>query len=468
MRNRSDLRPSQLKIIEEIKSSCGLQIVLGMGGGKSISALTAIRDLIDEGTIRCAIVLAPMRVALTTWPDEVQKWSHLSDMDLVVLKGAPARRKKLLCEDHEVYVCSIDNIVWLIDELRKLDKGDKRWDFLAIDEMSRFKSPRGTRSKKLARFADRFKAIIGLTGTPRPNGWEDQYMPLQIVSAGIAWNTSGFDAWRKEHCRQMDYQGFKWEVRDDALPYIKSVIDEWTLTIPPDQATDIPFNSGPDFDVIVPLTQAQKDDLESLERELVIELGGEGVDLLDDSEDIVAAMSQATASGKMAQVMQGFLYKDGETVQTYGKAKLNALDDLLAAADGENVVIVYHFKHDLELLRGHLKGAEVLGSETSDTESVRIIDAWNRGEIQYLLCHPASVGHGIQLQFGGRRMIWYTMTWSQELWVQMCKRIARPGQTEPVYVHRLLADHWYEAKRVRRVEEKMAGEAEFIQSLRRI
>jgi SNF2 family DNA or RNA helicase len=293
-------------------------------------------------------------------------------------------------------------------------------------------------------------------------------MPLQIVSAGTAWSTSGFDAWRKEHCRQMDYQGFKWEVRDDALPYIKSVIDEWTLTIPPDQATDIPFNSGPDFDVIVPLTKAQKDDLESLERELVIELGADGVEVLDDSEDLVTAMSQATASGKMAQVMQGFLYKDGETVQTYGKAKLNALDDLLAAADGENVVIVYHFKHDLELLREHLKGAEVLGSETSDTESVRIIDAWNRGEIQYLLCHPASVGHGIQLQFGGRRMVWYTMTWSQELWVQMCKRIARPGQTDPVYVHRLLADHWYERKRVQRVEEKMAGEAEFIQTLRRI
>ena len=453
---------------EEIKQSLGLQLVAGMGAGKSLAVLTALRDLLDAGDIRAAIIIAPVRVALSTWPGEIGRNEHTHDLDHVVLAGTPEKRLRLLKDDHQIYICSTDLLVWLIDALRKFKDDDQRWDFLCIDELSRFKSPRGERAKKLNRFTSRFKSIVGITGTPRPNGWEDQYMPLQIVSAGIAWNTSGFDAWRKEHCRQMDYQGFKWEVRDDALPYIKSVIDEWTLTIPPDQATDIPFNSGPDFDVIVPLTKAQKDDLESLERELVIELGGEGVDLLDDSEDIVAAMSQATASGKMAQVMQGFLYKDGETVQTYGKAKLNALDDLLAAADGENVVIVYHFKHDLELLRGHLKGAEVLGSETSDTESVRIIDAWNRGEIQYLLCHPASVGHGIQLQFGGRRMIWYTMTWSQELWVQMCKRIARPGQTEPVYVHRLLADHWYEAKRVRRVEEKMAGEAEFIQSLRRI
>jgi SNF2 family DNA or RNA helicase len=453
---------------EEIKQSLGLQLVAGMGAGKSLAVLTALRDLLDAGDIRAAIIIAPVRVALSTWPGEIGRNEHTHDMDYVVLAGTPEKRLRLLKEDRQIYICSTDLLVWLIDALRKFKDDDPRWDFLCIDELSRFKSPRGERAKKLNRFTSRFKSIVGITGTPRPNGWEDQYMPLQIVSAGTAWNTSGFDAWRKEHCRQMDYHGFKWEVRDDALPYIKSVIDEWTLTIPPDQATDIPFNSGPDFDVVVPLTKAQKDDLESLERELVIELGGEGVDLLDDSEDIVAAMSQATASGKMAQVMQGFLYKDGETVQTYGKAKLNALDDLLAAADGENVVIVYHFKHDLELLRGHLKGAEVLGSETSDTESVRIIDAWNRGEIQYLLCHPASVGHGIQLQFGGRRMIWYAMTWSQELWVQMCKRIARPGQTEPVYVHRLLADHWYEAKRVRRVEEKMAGEAEFIQSLRRI
>jgi SNF2 family DNA or RNA helicase len=220
--------------------------------------------------------------------------------------------------------------------------------------------------------------------------------------------------------------------------------------------------------VVVPLTHAQKDDIASLEKELIIELGAEGADLLDPSEEIVQAMSQATASGKISQIMQGFLYKDGQTVQTYGKAKLEALDDLLAAADGENIIIVYHYRHDLEMLRARLKGAEVLGSDTKDSDAVRIIDAWNRGEVQYLICHPASVGHGIQLQFGGRRMIWFAMTWSHELWVQMCKRIARPGQTQPVYVHRLLADHWYEKKRVERVESKMVEEAEFIQTLRRI
>ena len=469
MRPRSALRPAQLRVIEELKTSLGLQLVLQMGGGKTISSLTAIVGLLADKTIRAAIIIAPVRVALTTWPNEIANWEHTQHLDAVVLAGSPAKRLALLKERHEVYICSIDNLVWLIDALRKLKDNDPRWDMLVIDELSRFKSPRGERAKKLNRFATRFGCLVGLTGTPRPNGWEDQYMPLQIVSAGTAWNTSGFDAWRKEHCRQMDYQGFKWEVRDDALPYIKSVIDEWTLTIPPDQATDIPFNSGPDFDVIVPLTKAQKDDIASLEKELVIELGAEGTDLLNPDEELVEAMSQATASGKISQICQGFLYKDGETVQTYSDAKLKALDDLLAAADAENVIIVYEYRHDFEMLKKHLKGARWVDREQSDDEFVQLINDCRAGKVQYLLAHPANLGHGVDgLQHGFSRMIWFQYSWSQELVAQMTARIARSGQTKPVYSHRIMADHWLEQRRVRRVEEKMAGEAEFIQSLRRI
>ena len=440
-----------------------------MGGGKTVSTLTAIVDLLAARTIRAAIIIAPVRVALTTWPNEISSWEHTQHLDAVVLAGTPEKRLRLLKEPHEVYICSIDNLVWLIDALRKFAKDDPRWDMLVIDELSRFKSPRGERAKKLNRFTSRFGCLIGLTGTPRPNGWEDQYMPLQIVSAGTAWNTSGFDAWRKAHCRQLDFKGFQWEVRDDALPYIKSVIDEWTLTIPPDQATDIPFNSGPDFDVVVPLTKAQKEDLATLEKELIVELGGEDVDLLDDSEELVAALSQATATQKMAQICQGFLYKDGETVQTYGRAKLNALDDLLAAADGENVIIVYNYRHDFEVLKSHLKGARWVDREQSDEEFVQLIDDCRAGKVQYLLAHAANLGHGVDgLQHGFSRMIWYEYNWSQELVAQLTARIARSGQTKPVYSHRILADHWLEQRRVRRVEEKMVGEAEFIQTLRRI
>lgn len=467
MRPRSALRPAQARMVEEIKSSIGLQLVAPMGGGKTAATLTALVDLLAACTIRAAIIVAPVRVALTVWPGEIGKWEHTKDLDLVVLSGTPERRLRLLKEQHEVYVCSTDNLVWLIDALRKFGKDDPRWDMFVIDELSRFKSPRGERAKKLNRFTDRFGSIIGLTGTPRPNGWMDQYMPLQIVSAGQAWNTSGFDDWRRTHFMQMDFHGYRWEVHRHALPYIKRVIDDWTLTIPPSESTDVPFNSGPEFDVVVPLTKAQKDDLASLEKELLVELGAEGTQVLDASEEVVAALSQATAAGKMSQVCQGFLYRDGETVQTYGKAKLDALQDLLAAADGENCIIVYEYRHDFEMLKAALPGARWVDRDQSDEDFVALIDACKRGEVQYLLAHSANLSHGVDgLQESFARMIWFQASWSQELTSQMIRRIARPGQTRPVYVHRILADHWLEHRRVARVEAKMRDEAEFIASLR--
>jgi hypothetical protein len=293
-------------------------------------------------------------------------------------------------------------------------------------------------------------------------------MPIQIVSAGTAWSTSGFDDWRRDNFMQMDFHGYRWEPHKHAIPLMKRVIDDWTLVVPPDEATDIPFNYGSAYDVVVPLTPAQIRDLETLKTELLVELGGDGTDLIDPSDEIVAALSQATASGKMDQILQGFLYRDGETVQTYCTAKMDALKDMLAANDGENVIVVYHYRHDLEALKKALPGAAVLGSETKDHDAIKIIDDWNAGKIQHLLCHPASVGHGIQLQFGGRRMIWYRVTWSAELFAQMCKRVARPGQKDPVYVHRILADHWLERLRMTRVESKMAEEAAFMASLRMV
>jgi superfamily II DNA or RNA helicase len=469
MRPRSALRPAQLRVIDELKSSTGLQLVMGMGGGKTASFLTAVAELLATQTIRAAIVVAPVRVALTTWPNEISSWEHLQHLDAVVLAGSPEKRLKLLKEKHDLYICSIDNMVWLIDALRKFAKDDPRWDMLGIDELSRFKSARGERAKKLNRFADRFRCLIGLTGTPRPNSWEDQYMPLQIVSAGEAWDTNGFDDWRKKHCVSLDWRGFKWQVREDALPYIRRVVDDWTLTIPPEESTDVPFNSGPEFDVVVPLTKAQKDDLASLEKDLLIELGAEGVEVLDDSEDVVAALSQATATQKATQILQGFLYRDGETVQTYTDAKLKALDDLLAGADGENVIIVYNYRHDLERLKKHLPTARWVDREQSDDEFVELINACRRGEVQYLLAHPANLSHGVDgLQHGFARMIWFEVSWSPEMTIQMIRRIARPGQIKPVFNHRIVADHWLEQRRIERVERKLAEETKFIATLRTV
>jgi hypothetical protein len=463
MRERKDLRPSQVKIVKEICASRGLQVVLGMGGGKSASALTAIRDLLDAGDIRCAIVLAPVRVALTTWPDEVRKWSHLAGTDMVVLKGSPGRRTRLLMEDYEVYVCSIDNIVWLIDTLRSMPNGDRRWDMLVIDELSRFKSPRGERAKKLARFAERFGSIIGLTGTPRPNGWEDQYMPLRIVSAGEAWGGKGFDVWRQDNFRAEDPWGYNWTVRADAVPRLQKTVNEWTISIPPSEAASVGFNSGPDFDVVVPVSGDALRDLKTMEEQLFIELGVDAVDPHDDG--LVVALSKAVASGKMAQVLQGFLYQQRDVVKEYGQAKLDAVADMLEGIGHEPTILVYNYREDLAALKRRFGDIPHLGHGVSNAQTIATLRAWNEGKLPLVAIHPASAGHGLEMQFGGRRMIWYSMTWSSELYIQTVKRIARPGQKDPVYVHRVLADHWLERLRLDRVETKIAEEADFIGGL---
>lgn len=468
MRQRTELRSVQQRLIEEMKHSEGVLIVLGMGGGKTVSALTAICDLQQDKKIRAAIVIAPKRVALTVWPAEIHKWEHLRHLRVGVMSGSPEQRGKVLRADHDVYVCGIDNLTWLIDELKRFPT-HAGLDQLVIDEMSRFKSPRGARAKSLNKFAAAFGAIWGLTGTPRPNGWEDVWMPLQIVSKGRAWGQS-FDPWRVQHFMPTDYHQRVWAVRSDALPRLRSVVNTWAVTIPPEETVDVPFVSGPDHDITVPLSPTALADAESMECELMVELGREGTlaDVAMDDESVVVALSQAVASGKLAQIMQGYIYRSGEAVQHYDGGKADALVDFVAGLDGEPLIICYWYQEDLAALRELYPSIRYLGAGVSDTQFAKTCAAWNMGDVPLLALHPASAGHGLELQFGGARMLFYSVPWSPELYIQTVRRIARSGQTRPVFVHHMLADHPYERLRMARVASKRTAELEFINDLGRI
>lgn len=468
MRDRSQLRPVQLRLITEMKTSEGVGIVLGMGGGKTACALTAIADLLAAKTIRATIVVAPKRVALSTWPREVTVWSHLRHLDIGILGGDKARRARVLRERHDVYVCGIDNLPWLLDELKTLPD-HPALDQLVIDELSRFKNPRGSRAKALNKMSARFGAIWGLTGTPRPNGWEDLWMPLQIISKGRAWGMP-FDPWRQRYFEPLDFHGRKWAVRPEAIPRLRSVIDTWCVAIPPEDVVDVPFVSGPDHDIVVPLSAAARADADSMERDLLITLGREGTlsDIDPEDDATIAALSQAVASGKLSQIMQGYVYSEGEAVQHYDAAKADALVDFVEALDGEPLIVCYWYQEDLAVLRALWPDLPHLGAGVSDRQADRTIEDWNAGRLPLLALHPASAGHGLNLQFGGNRMLFYAMPWSAELYAQTVKRIARSGQTKPVFVHRLLADHPYEHLRVQRVETKIDAEQDFIADMRSI
>jgi superfamily II DNA or RNA helicase len=205
MLTREHLRPGQRRIIEALKNAAGVQVVLGMGGGKTAAALTAIADLLAEGSIRGALVLAPKRVAETVWPAEPGKWEHLRDViHLVGVFGPPAKRQAALEQPGNVYVVGLENVIWLLDELRDLqrrcpERYEVLTDLLVIDELSKLKDPRGVMSKALRKATKTmFRSVWGLTGTPRPNDWQDVWAPLQIISGGEAF-TGGFDDWLWTH-----------------------------------------------------------------------------------------------------------------------------------------------------------------------------------------------------------------------------------------------------------------------------
>jgi hypothetical protein len=468
MRRRSDLRTVQERVVDEFKSSLGVQAVMGMGSGKTVSALTAISDLLAEGQIKAAVVTAPRRVALDTWPKELLVWAHLSHLKMVVVAGTPAQRSKKLASVADIYVIGMDNLQWLVDELGNYPASDPRWGLLVIDELSRMKSPRGKRAQKLLKTIAKFGAVWGLTGTPRPNSEEDQWMPLQVVSAGTAFADS-FDVWRRQNFMPLDQQGYSWRIHKFAVPILAALVDEWSFTIADEDASDVPFNAGAEFDTFVDLSPEAVRDLRTLDKELLVELGVGEVDLIDPSEELLVALSKAVAVGKMTQVMQGFIYREGETLQTYANPKIDALADLLEANGGDPVLVPYYYQEDLAALRG-LLGARVpyLGAGTTDHEAARYIDAWNAGDLPVMPVHPASAGHGLNLQFGGRRLIWYHPTWSAELYAQTVKRLARPGQKRPVYSHRIRVRHWLEDMRIARVEGKIDSEREFVSNIRKV
>lgn len=461
---RDQLRPVQVRLVAELKDSEGVVIVLGMGGGKTAVTLTAIADLLAAGMIRAAIVVAPKRVALTTWATEAAQWDHLRHLKVNVLSGPTARREKLLRDRADVYTCGIENVVWLLDTLKAMP-GHPAHDVLVLDEVSRFKNPRGSRAKALNKRSATFGAIWGLTGTPRPNDWQELWMPLQIISKARAWGMT-FDPWRETYFRATDYHRRDWVVREDGLAVILQVARDWMVTVPRSEVVDVPYVSGPGFDVVYDLADDARRDADKMEKDLLVRLGVGLADINPRDDRYVVALSEAVASGKLSQIMQGFLYDDGEVAKMYDPGKIDALLDWLQDVD-EPCIICYWYAEDLDRLQS-VPGLRVLGGGQSDRDTAKTIEDWNAGRIQRLALHPASAGHGLNLQHGGSRMIWYAVPWSPELYAQTVKRLARPGQKNPVFVHHLVANHPYERLRMDRVRLKMEGEQDFITQLEEI
>lgn len=444
--------------------SDGILAVLPMGAGKTAAALTAIERLRRSGDLRRCIVLAPPRVAATVWHAEAAMWEHLTDLKVVPVAGPVEKRERLLTGDGHVFVVSVNNIRWLFDWLRDNRKNrhiSPEWyfDLLVIDEVSRLRDPKGSWSKEARRNAVRFRRVWGLTGTLRPNGWIDVWAPVEIVSGSTSKFGRSFFKWRAAHFAQTDYQGYKWEVRDDtSLRFIEREVNYWSLRL--DEA-DLPETAGlrtidhafepPEY-MMVPYRQMQKELLARLET------------ISKDSTVVqVAAANLAVATIKLSQITSGFLYEGGaatgtpRTVHKIASERRFAFDEVLRKIDYANAVVAYNFKETLQLLKTRYGAVDVREDGA--------VERWNAGEIKMLAIHPASAAHGLNLQHGGHHLIWYEGTWSAELYAQAIKRLDRPGQTQTVYVHRLIARGTVDELQVLRVEGKIADQDAAIRAL---
>jgi SNF2 family DNA or RNA helicase len=459
VRSPSDLRPYQQRIATHLYEQNEAMCVLRPGGGKTIAALTAIADLIDQGEIRHALIIAPKRVARVVWPDEIAQWTHTAGLTYAVLDGLPPQRQKLLrhAPDRDLTIIGLDVVQWLLEELTAYHTDHALYDLLVIDEASRLRNPTGERAKALAKYAHHWRMIWGLSGTLRPSGPLDLFMPARVVTRGKLWGRSYWQ-WRKQHFYPTDQYGYDWRPLPGAEEKLNTELAPLTVTVAEGEMPTVTPTVVLDRVELPPAARKQYRDMQAKL-------------MARTEDDTVLAASAAIATGKLAQMANGFVFGElGETFDLHN-AKREWLRDLIAEAS-EPTLIVYEYRADLDMLEHEvhtLTGEKLryLGAGVTDKQAASTIEDWNAGRLRFMGLHPASGGHGLNLQHGGADMAWICPTWSPELWEQTIARLARPGQQRPVVVRVCVASGTVDEMKLDRVHLKMSAQEAFEAWLRR-
>ncbi|MDK2843719.1 MAG: hypothetical protein PWP69_511 [Enterococcus sp.] len=393
-------------------------ILLEMGLGKSVITLTAIFDLtLDSFLIRKVLVIAPLRVARDTWPAEIEKWDHLNGLTYSVAIGNEAQRKAALLQRAQVYLINRENVDWLIN-----DSGIPfDYDMVVIDELSSFKSHTSKRFRALRKVRPNVKRIVGLTGTPSSNGLMDLWAEIGILDMGqrLGRYISHFrNAYFVPDKRNQQII-FTYKPKPGAEEAIYRLISDITISMKNTdylQLPDLVINEIPVF-----LSEDERQHYEIMKSEMVLSLKGKEID----------AVNAAALSNKLLQMANGAVYDGNGGVVRIHDRKLDALEDIIEAANGKPVLIAYWFKHDLERIMERFPAIQLDNAES--------IKRWNDGEIPVAVIHPASAGHGLNLQAGGSCLVWFGLTWSLELYQQTNARLWRQGQKDTVIIHHIVA-----------------------------
>jgi len=454
--NELNLHNYQRATVEHILTNHACGVFLDMGLGKTISTLTAIKRLkFEEFEIDAALVIAPKRVAESVWSAEVEKWAHLKGLRISKIIGTERQRKDAVRVKADIYMLGRDNVVWfqsMYQSLRVLGEDV----MLVVDESSSFKNPKSQRFKALKHLQPYFTRICILTGTPAPNGLIDLWSQIWLLDRGerLGKTLTGFRDKYFSPGKRNGHIVFNYNAQEGSDTLIHDAIGDICISMKAEDYLDMPpaiYN-----DISLDLGAAVMKRYTDFERDKVLEL----VSGIDESGE-VSALNAAALSNKLLQFAGGAVYDEERNVHTIHAVKLEAAEEVIEAANGKPVLLAYTYKHELDRLLVKLKKYGPVKLETDQH-----IKDWNAGKIPILLMHPASGGHGLNLQEGSNIALWYSCNWSLELYQQFNKRLDRQGQQERVTINRLVAIGTEDERVIAALDSKANTQESLMQSIK--
>lgn len=427
-------------------------VILDMGMGKTATTLTAINELMfDRYEVSKVLVIAPLRVANTVWSDEIEQWEELHHLRYAKIVGTPKQRRAALEQDADIYIVNRENLPWLVEQCSPYFK----WDMVVIDELSSFKSWQSKRFKAFMAMRPYMKRIVGLTGTPSSNGLMDLFAEFKVIDGGERlgrfigeYRSRYFDEGRRNGNIVYEYIPM-----DYAECQIYDKIDDITISMKAMDYLDMPELIS--TKKVVHLTDKEKSDYKQFKKDYVLSD-------LEDGE--VTAANAASLSNKLVQMANGAVHSDDYQVVSLHDQKLEVLEDIIEAANGEPVLVAYWFKHDLQRIEERLAKLKVKGTVLKAEDDIR---EWNKGNISVGLLHPASAGHGLNLQKGGHQLVWFGLTWSLELYQQTNARLWRQGQqADTVVIQHIVTEGTIDEEILKALENKDAQQSRLIEAVK--
>lgn len=420
-------------------------LLIDMGLGKTSITLTAIRNLLFDSFEVCKVlVIAPLRVAKNTWTDEIKKWEHLSTLTYSLIVGNENERLSALNEKADIYIINRENVDWLVN------KSGYKFDFdmVVIDELSSFKNHQSKRFKSLMKVRPLVKRIVGLTGTPSSNGLMDLFAEFKILDMG---KRLGYfiGQYRNTYFKPDKMNGpivYSYKPLPNAENAIYEKISDIMVSMKANEYLKMPELLTSNY--VVELSNSEKNQYDEMKKSLVLEI--------TDGE--ITASNAASLSNKLCQLSNGAIYDDEQNIVEIHDRKLEALEDIIESMNGKPLLVAYWYRHDLERIKSRFSVREIKTSED--------ISDWNKGEIPVALIHPASAGHGLNLQNGGSTLVWFGLTWSLELYQQTNARLYRQGQKNTVVIQHIITKDTIDEQILKALKKKNKTQSDLIDAVK--